>query len=95
MIICLKSISEESFLFNGNLKIIDACLKFFIKVPTQEAKLYKNFYTNQIPQTHFKSFSNQRSDTASLPHSGTGRVFKDTQGLIYTLIVAARTFDYS
>lgn len=32
MIIYFKSISEESFSFNSNAKIIDASLKFLIKV---------------------------------------------------------------
>ena len=51
-------------LFNINVKIINASLKFLIKMPTQKAKFYKNIYINQISQTDFKSFSNQRSDTA-------------------------------
>ena len=37
LIICLKPISEERFLFNGNVIIINASLKFLIKVPTQKA----------------------------------------------------------
>ena len=53
-------------MFNINVKIINASLKFVIKVPTQKAKFYKNLYVNQIPQTNFKSFSNHRSDTASI-----------------------------
>ena len=32
MIICLKDMLEEDFSFNGNGKIIDANLKFLIKV---------------------------------------------------------------
>ena len=35
-------------------------------VPTQKQKFYKNLYINQISQTNFKSFSNQRSDIASM-----------------------------
>ena len=38
-------------------------------MPTQKAKLYKNLYINQISQTNFKSFSNQRSDTSSTLNS--------------------------
>ena len=53
-------------MFNVNVKIINASLKFVIKVPTQKAKFYKNLYVNQISQTNFKSFSNHRSDTASI-----------------------------
>ena len=53
-------------MFNGNVKIINASLKVLIKVLTQKAKFYKIFYINQISQTNFKSFSNQRSDTASI-----------------------------
>ena len=37
---------------------------FLVKVPTQKAKFKKNLYINQISQTNFESFSNQRSDTA-------------------------------
>ena len=33
---------------------------------TQKAKFYKNLCINQISQTNFKSFSNQRSDTGSI-----------------------------
>ena len=36
---------------------------FLVKVPTQKAKFKKNLYINQISQTNFESFSNQRSDT--------------------------------
>ena len=57
---------RRTFLFNFNVKIINASLKFLIKVPTQKAQFYKNLYINQISQTNFKSFSNQRSDTASI-----------------------------
>ena len=35
---CLKGISEELFLFNGNVKMINASLTFLIKVPTQKAR---------------------------------------------------------
>ena len=45
---CLKCISEERFLFNVNDKIINASLKFLIKVLTQITKFYKNLYINQI-----------------------------------------------
>lgn len=48
MIIYFKSISEESFSFNSNAKIIDANLKFLIKVT----------YKKQIQSLH------QRSDSA-------------------------------
>ena len=51
------------FLFNGNVKIINASLTFLIKMPTQKAKFYKHLYINQMSQTNFKSFSNQCSDT--------------------------------
>ena len=53
-------------MFNGNVKIINASLKFLIKVPTQRAKFCRKLYINQISQTNFKSFSNQRSDTTSI-----------------------------
>ena len=66
LIICLKCILEGRFLLNVNVKIINASLKFLIKVPIQKAKSYKNLYINQISQTNFKSFLNQRSDTASI-----------------------------
>ena len=36
---------------------------------TQKAKFYKYIYINQIYQTNFKSFSNQRSDTVSISSS--------------------------
>ena len=55
-------------MFNCNVKIINASLKFLIKVPTQKAKFSQKSLHNildQIFQTNFKSFSNQRSDTAS------------------------------
>ena len=35
MIICLKGILNESILFIGNAKLINANLNFLIKVPTQ------------------------------------------------------------
>ena len=69
MIICLKCIPEEGFLFNVNIRIINASVKFLIKVPTQKAKFCKHLYINQISQINFKSFSNQRYDTASLNSS--------------------------
>ena len=55
-IICLKGISEEGFLFNGNVKIIDANLEFLIKVTRQKAKT--NRYINQIYLANLKRFSN-------------------------------------
>ena len=69
LIICLKCISEERFLRNVSAKIINASLKCLIKVATQKAKFYKYIYINQIYQTNFKSFSNQRSDTVSISSS--------------------------
>ena len=56
MIICLKGILEEGFLFNGNVKIIDANLEFLIKVTRQKAKT--NRYINQIYWANLKRFSN-------------------------------------
>ena len=53
-------------MFNVNVKIINASLKFLLKVPTQKAKFYKNIQIKLISQTNFKSFSNQRSDAASI-----------------------------
>ena len=61
---CFKCISEGRFLFN--VKIINASLKFLIKMPTQKAKFLKNLCINEISQTNFKSFSNQHSDIASI-----------------------------
>ena len=63
MNICLKGILQEGFLFDGNVKIINANLKFLIKVATQNTKF--NFYKNEIYIVNLKSFSNQRSDSAS------------------------------
>ena len=51
-------------MFNVNVRIINANLKFHINVPTQEAKFYKNLYINQISKTNVKKFSNQHFDTA-------------------------------
>ena len=49
-LICLKCISEERFLFNGNVKIINVTLKFVIKMPTQKAKfLQKSLQKSDIP----------------------------------------------
>ena len=62
MIIGLKGISEEGFLFNGNVKI-NACLKFLTKMLIQKVKL--NIYENKIYISNLKSFSDQRSDSAS------------------------------
>ena len=57
MIICLKGILEEGFLFNGNVNvIIDANLEFLIKVTRQKAKT--NRYINQIYLANLKRFSN-------------------------------------
>ena len=56
LIICLKCISEERFLFNVNVKIINASLKILIKRPTQKAKFYKNLYINQIQNQFEKLF---------------------------------------
>ena len=91
MIICLKCISEERSLFNVTVKIINASLKFLIKVPTQKAKVYKNLYINQISQTNFRSFLNQARilkhifmlsilfKSQLIRHSCTRSAFKDTQ----------------
>ena len=49
-------------MFSG--KIINASLKFLIKLPTQKAEFLQKFFY-KISQTNFKSFSNQRFDTAS------------------------------
>ena len=57
MIICLKAISEEGCLFNGNAKITYTSPKLIIKVPTQKIKI--NLYKNQIYIADLKSFSNQ------------------------------------
>ena len=51
--------SGESFLFNGNVKIINCSLNFPIKVPTQKAKVI--LYKNQIYIANLKNFSNPRS----------------------------------
>ena len=57
LIICLKGISEESFLFNGNVKIINASLKFLIKVPTKKSKiLQKSLHKSDIPNQFQKLF---------------------------------------
>ena len=45
-----------SFLFNGNVKIINGSLEFPIKVPTQKAKAI--FYKDQIYRANLKNFSN-------------------------------------
>ena len=62
MIICLKSILNEGFSFIDNVKIINANLNFFLKVPTQKAK--SGLYKHQIDTANLKSFSNQHSDYA-------------------------------
>ena len=62
MIVQLKGISKEGCLVNENVKIINANLKFLIKVPTHKVKI--NFYKNQIYVTNLKSYSNQYSDSA-------------------------------
>ena len=63
MNICLNGILQEGFLFDGNVKIINASLKFLIKVATQKTKF--NLYKNQFYIVDLKRFSNQRSDSAS------------------------------
>ena len=45
-----------SFLFNGNVKIINGSLEFPIKVPTQKAKAI--LYKDQIYRANLKNFSN-------------------------------------
>ena len=57
MIICFKDISEEGFLCNSNIKIINASLKALKKVPKQKVKL--NPYKNQIYIANPKSFWDQ------------------------------------
>ena len=59
-IIYLKRISEEGLLFNYNVQITNASLKFLIKLPAQKTKisLYKFYIAN------LKSFSNQYSNSA-------------------------------
>ena len=51
LIICLKCISEERVLFNGNANIINVSLKFLIKVPTQKAK---SLQKSDIPKQFWK-----------------------------------------
>ena len=63
MNICFNGILQEGFLFDGNVKIINASLKFLITVATQKTKF--NRYKNQIYIVDLKRFSNQRSDSAS------------------------------
>ena len=64
MVIYLKGISEEGLLFNGNVKVINASLKFLIQVTIKKRKL--NLYKNQIYIANLKNFSNQRSGSASV-----------------------------
>ena len=45
------------------MKIINANLKFLVKVPVEKAKY--NLSKNLIYAANLKSFSNQRSDSAS------------------------------
>ena len=52
-IIYVKSLSEEGILFNYNGKIVNANLKFFMKLPTYKAKSI--YYKNQIYITDVKS----------------------------------------
>ena len=61
-IIDLALIPEEGLSFNGNAKITDSSLKFFIKLPTRKAK--PNLYKTQIYTANLKSFSNERPDSA-------------------------------
>ena len=62
MNICLNGILQEGFLLDGNVKIINASLKFLIKVATQKTKF--NLYKNQFYIVDLKRFSNQSSDSA-------------------------------
>ena len=55
--------SEEGFLFNGKIKVINASLLFLIKVPTRKAKL--KLYKNRVHMVNIKSFSNHCFDSAS------------------------------
>ena len=66
LVICLKCISEERLLFNGNEKIINASVKFLIKVPIQKAKLLQKSSQKSDTPNQFQKISNQRSDTASI-----------------------------
>ena len=63
MIVYLRGISNEGFLFNGSVNVTNVSLKFLIKVPTQKAKF--SLYKNQIFIANPKGFSNYRSDFAS------------------------------
>ena len=55
-----KNAAEERFLFNVNVKIINATLTLLLKVPTQKVRF--SLHKNKISKTNFKSFPNQRSD---------------------------------
>ena len=59
----LKGIPKEGFLFNSDIKIVNARLKFPTKKATEKVKF--NFYKNDICMANLKSFSNQRSYSAS------------------------------
>ena len=55
---CLRGVSEESFLFNGNIKIIYTTLKFLIKVRTQKAEfLLECLHKSDIPNQFQKLFT--------------------------------------
>ena len=60
LIISWKDISEECFLFNGN---VNASLKSLLKVPTQKEKF--NLHKNQTYLANLKPFSNHSSVSAS------------------------------
>ena len=54
----------KSFSFSGNVKIINASLKFLMKVPMQKSKIQSLQSRVYIANLNLKSFSNQRFDSA-------------------------------
>ena len=63
MILLFKGIPREFFLFDYDIKIANAKLKFIIEVATRKVK--SSLVKNQFFIANLKSFSNRLSDSTS------------------------------